>query len=478
MNKFWKSFLSVALCGCMVLPLAACGGKGGGTADAVNTSAARAAQLADNVFDKYIDRELYDLDRNDEEWELNVFDGYSHEDESGDGGASVWHYTAVYALANRMYSLYKDSAKGDAYKKLMSDLFDELAWYRGTGEFVQFTGTNTCTVYGVNRSTRGRDNAGVEGILNVYDDQMWLMREMLESYKLTGEEKYLTQAEYLANYCLAGWDCSLDADGNEYGGILWGPGYESRHTCSNGPIISPLVWLYEVYKDSDETTQYKYQNELHEVQSQTMKKSEYYLMFAKKVYNYTIRYLKKSNDLFYDNKGYNVTTWEATGVKYTYYTDGKYQPQELTYNSGSPLSGAVDLYRVTGDTSYLEQAKKLAAAAYAHFGDKTFKEGIVRYPTGSITTWFNFVLYRGFFDLYNVWQSDTSREYIDSFRNTVDYAYDNYYRNGFLPRDLAGGWHYGYEHDMTTNVMDASSAAETMALAAQLEAKFDNLNTK
>ena len=216
-----------------------------------------------------------------------------------------------------------------------------------------------------------------------------------------------------------------------------------------------------------------------------MKKSDYYLMFAKKVYNYTIQYLKKANDtiqylkkandLFYDNKGYNVATWEETGVKYTYYTDGKYQPESLTYNSGSPLSGAVDLYRVTGDETYLEQAKKIAAAAYDYFADETFKEDVVRYPTNSITTWFNFVLYRGFYDLYNVWQSETSRKYIDSFRGLIDYAYDNYYRDGFLPRDLAGGWHTGYEYDEVSNVMDAASAAETMALAAQLEIRHEDL---
>ena len=476
MKKFMKSVLGIFMCASIAFSASACGNKNTQTdANASNTSAARAAQLADNVFDKFIDREFYELDRDDAEWELSVFDGYDHANQLGDGGASVWHYTAVYALANRMYAVFGDTAKGNAYKKLMNDLYDELSWYRGTGTFTEFTGTSERTVYGVNRSIRGRNTAGVEGVANVYDDQMWLMREMFESYKLTNDKKFLTEAEYLANYCIAGWDCSLDEYGNEYGGILWGPGYQSRHTCSNGPIISPLVWLYEAYKDSDETIVYKYQNELREVQSETMKKSDYYLMFAKKVYNYTIRYLKKSNDLFYDNKGYNVTVWQPTGVKYTYYTDGKYQPESLTYNSGAPLSGAVDLYRVTNDNTYLEQAKKLAAAAYAYFGDKDYKEGIVRYPTGSITTWFNFVLYRGFADLYNVWQSDTSREYVNSFRNLVDYAYENYYRDGFLPRDLAGGWHYGYEYDDISNVMDASAAAETMALAAQLEAKYSEL---
>ena len=83
--KFIKRILPVVLCGCMCLPMAACGDGSKDGSDTVNTSAARAAQLADNVFEKYIDQALYTLDRNDSDWELFVYDGYSHEYESGEG---------------------------------------------------------------------------------------------------------------------------------------------------------------------------------------------------------------------------------------------------------------------------------------------------------------------------------------------------------------------------------------------------------
>lgn len=62
--------------------MAACG-DGSESSDAVNTSAARAAQLADNVFEKYIDQDLYTLDRNDADWELFVYDGYSMNTRAG-----------------------------------------------------------------------------------------------------------------------------------------------------------------------------------------------------------------------------------------------------------------------------------------------------------------------------------------------------------------------------------------------------------
>ena len=96
---------------------------------------------------------------------------------------------------------------------------------------------------------RGSDKevAEVEGIMNVYDDQEWLVRELVHSYRITGNSKYLEQAEYLAAYVLDGWDCNPDANGGEVGGITWGPGYVTKHACSNGPMITPLVWLYEIY---------------------------------------------------------------------------------------------------------------------------------------------------------------------------------------------------------------------------------------
>ena len=85
---------------------------------------------------------------------------------------------------------------------------------------------------------------------------MWLAREFIRAYKNTGMEGYKTRAEYLIEYILDGWDVCVDSRGEEYGGITWGPGYNSKHACSNSPVISPLVWMAELYKGSDETTTY------------------------------------------------------------------------------------------------------------------------------------------------------------------------------------------------------------------------------
>src|SRR5690606_13511967 len=196
-------------------------------------------------------------------------------------GAQKDHGNA--ALYNEHFSKYAD---------LLARLYDNADYYLGTFELVSYTQTKQWSVYGVNRGG-SKGAAKVEGIENVYDDQMWLVRELIESYKITGNEQYLEKAEYLTEYVLDGWDCTRDANGEERGGIPWGPGYVSKHSCSNGPMVSPLVWLHEIYKDKSDEITYRYidSEDKQTRLSETVKKADYYLDFAKKVYAFQKKHL-------------------------------------------------------------------------------------------------------------------------------------------------------------------------------------------
>ena len=157
--------------------------------------------------------------------------------------------------------------------------------------------------------------------MNVYDDQMWLIREYLEAYKFTGDTKYLTKAEYLTEYVLDGWDCTLDANGNQNGGIPWGPGYTTKHSCSNGPLISPLVWLHELYKGKNDEITYGYVATDNSRQKKTEKKSDYYLNMAKAVYDYQKQHLLTAEGVYDDMMGGCVPNCDVAyetvnGVKY------------------------------------------------------------------------------------------------------------------------------------------------------------------
>jgi hypothetical protein len=207
---------------------------------------------------------------------------------------SVWKYTAVIETVNAILhtlTAFKEHGNPELYDAhfsryvaLLDKLYDNIDYYLGTFWLISYTQTKQWSVYAVNRSS-GKGGANVEGKSNVYDDQEWLIRELLESYKITGKSAYLEKAEYLTDYVLDGWDCARDNNGNEYGGIPWGPGYVSKHSCSNGPMVSPLVWLHDIYKGKDDEITYR------DIEvgtrariAHTLKKSDYYLLFAKKIY--------------------------------------------------------------------------------------------------------------------------------------------------------------------------------------------------
>ncbi len=105
----------------------------------------------------------------------------------------------------------------------MQKLYNNADYYLGTFTLTSYTQTAEWTVYGVHRGDVKGGQAKVEGIENVYDDQMWLIRELLKSYKLTNNTNFLEKAEYLTAYILDGWDCTRDENGKEIGGITWPP---------------------------------------------------------------------------------------------------------------------------------------------------------------------------------------------------------------------------------------------------------------
>lgn len=369
---------------------------------------------------------------------------------------SVWHYTssieAVNAVMHGLKAL-KEAGKPELYdqnferyKELLAQLYNGLSYYRGTYTLTSFTQTRSWSVYGVNRSS-GPDGADVTGVMNVYDDQMWLIRELFEAYTLTGEEKYLTEAEYLAEYVLDGWDCTIDASGNERGGITWGPGYYSKHSCSNGPVISPLVWLHEHYKGKTDKTTYRYiDSDKHTRKSREMTKAEYYLMYARKVYDFQMRTLYyEDQGTFADNlnsptEGGTIRYENVNGVNYRKPSDLKSKNgPAISYNSGSMLSGAADLYRVTGDQTYLENMRTQTGKSFAAFATPSSKgEGLYEFDRSGYRTWFDGVLMRGYVDAAA--HCSEAEQCIAAFQNNLDYGYDHYYKNSFLPVNLLLGW--------------------------------------
>lgn len=399
------------------------------------------------------------------------------EDEVG----SVWMYTSAVEATNAiLHALLENKTNEDGmlyskyfkkFENILSELYNNADYYLGTFTLTSYTQTKEWSVYGVNRGA-SKGSAKVEGIENVYDDQMWLIRELVESYKLTENESYLHKAEYLTDYVLDGWDTTIDKNGVERGGIPWGPGYVTKHSCSNGPLVSPLVWLHEIYAKSDDVKTYNYIDSADKKsrKSKNMQKSEYYLMYAKKVYDWQKRYLLR-NDGVYDDfmGGCSPGKPETETIDGTQYRKGiscnDVVGPAYSYNSGTMLSGAADLYRVTKDDGYLADGKKLSDASFSYFASQNVN--VPGYYTFSITgfnNWFNGVLMRGYVDIFTHYPG--AAKYIDAFQKNLDYGYDNFLHKGVLPTNLLIGWSKDNNNNKTEGMFSFTFSAEYAVLSS------------
>lgn len=401
-------------------------------------------------------------------------------DTRSDEVGSVWMYTSSIEAVNAiLHALQADKERGDGalydehfdrYKTLLKDLYDNIDYYSGTFTHTSFTQTKEWTVYGVHRGA-SKGGARVDGVENVYDDQMWLIRELLQSYELTGEERYLEKAEYLTEYVLDGWDCTFDEEGNEIGGISWGPGYVTKHACSNGPIVSPLVWLHELYKGKDDELIHRYidPQDKRTRKTEQMKKSEYYLMFAEKIYDWQKQYLLRADGVYDDMMGgCSIGSPELESIDGVLYRKGTFCRDRVgpafTYNSGTMLSGAADLHRATGNAKYLTDGSELSDASFSYFARKDVNvDGYYTYDITGFRNWFNGVLMRGYVDFYP--SHLKAADYIESFQKNLDYGYENFLHNGFLPINLLVGWSRTTNNNNTEGMFSFAFAAEYALLS-------------
>ena len=424
---------------------------------------------------------------------MRRYDLYNTESGQGSGTADVWPYTAALeahcsvlealeALKEEAPQLYADNH--DRFVTRLKQLFNSLDYYRGTYTLNSYARISSWSIYGVHRGS-SKGTAAVTGIENVYDDQMWICRELTRAYKLTADEDYLKKAEYLANYCIDGWDCCLDADGNDYGGITWGPGYNSKHSCSNGPLIQPLVWLYEIYKADDEPADLRYYFILPDgTRTNEMRRhSDVYLEMACKVYAWQKeKLLNKQTGVYWDMLGAVTGEIQYVGEgrnKYRTHVDSNGPSgTAYTYNTGTMLAGTAELYRVTGEEAYLEDVNALAQNSWRNFAKGRRISGVTYYewPTdpqaeSGFNAWFDDVLMRAYVDAapYNtsIYNGKTHAENaLSSYQQNLDYAFENYNRENMLPINLLSGWTVSTGDPNTTKGFHQLAFASEYAMLA------------
>lgn len=384
---------------------------------------------------------------------LYMADVYDTKTGKVSGPSDVWPYTAaIEAHCSLLEALEQVkgidaalyNAKAPKYRRQLQLLIDNLAYYRGTYRLSSYATSNKeCSPFAVPRAKQ-KGGANVTGILNVYDDQMWLSRELIRAYRLIGNKAYLDLATYLTDYVLEGWDCWRDADGNEYGGITWGPGYNSKHSCSNGPIIQPLVWLHDLYKGSNAKTTYYYRDAKNKVRHKNRRRADLYLEFARKVYDWQKAKLLHPSGVYWDMMGADNTIKVKDG--YRQHVDcGKPCGSLISYNTGTMIAGASELYRVTGDKTLKSDLNAAIDASVKAFASYHPDQHAYLFRTDAtaergFTTWFNDVLMRAYVDASPYTDSRMAATGLQSFQTFLDYAFEHYNRDNMLPIHLLDGW--------------------------------------
>ena len=177
------------------------------------------------------------------------------------------------------------------------------------------TSDNKYKTYMNNWYTGVKQKNGNGFINEYYDDMGWNGLAMLRAYDVTNEEKFKAGVEEVWEDIKKGWNNTMG------GGIAWRkqmPYY--KNTPANGPAAILAARLYTRFKNPDD------------------------LEWSKKIYAF-IR----------DNLFNKSTGWVYDGINEK--DDGKLNTEwKFTYNQGLFIGAAIELYKITNESSYLSDA--------------------------------------------------------------------------------------------------------------------------
>lgn len=147
-----------------------------------------------------------------------------------------------------------------------------------------------------------------------YDDMEWNAIAMLRAYKATNDPRYKEAALQVWNWIKEGWNS------NAGGGISWAKGWEnSKNACSNGPACILAARLYQEFGDEDNKN------------------------WAARIYNW------EKTTLFNNNTGAVADNIDSN-------TGAINREWIFTYNQGTFIGAAVELYKIFGEKAYLNDA--------------------------------------------------------------------------------------------------------------------------
>lgn len=230
-------------------------------------------------------------------------------------------------------------------------------------------------------STNGSTGQGTR----FYDDNSIVGLSLLEAYSITNNESYKEMARDIIPFLKSGIDPIL-------GGALWWNEDEknmmdnpnsNKPACSNGYATLFLLRYFHVCDDSEK---------------------QEVLNLAKDLYNWL------RNNLFDPS---TKCYWNDKNVK------GEINYTIWTYNTGVMIQNGIELYKITSDRKYLDQAIESAVGSYDYFAK--IRNGILSFPDHD--PWFNTKLLRAYIDILPY--HSTAKTYIETYSKFINHAYDN-----------------------------------------------------
>lgn len=205
---------------------------------------------------------------------------------------------------------------------------------------------------------------------NVFvDDMEWMALTQIRMWESTGKKLYIEKARQMYDdYIWTTW--GPEDESPWYGGITWKTDVDkSKNACSNGPAALIAARLYRFYN---------------EAKLKNGKKREAYLNEAIKIYTWEKNILfDKKTGAIYDNINIH----------------GKIDKHWIfTYNIGTFMGAAHELYLITGDKQYLADA---ALAANYVIENMSGNNGALDNATSGDGGLFHGIFFRYFVKLVN-----------------------------------------------------------------------------
>ena len=200
------------------------------------------------------------------------------------------------------------------------------------------------------------------------DDMEWMVLTQIRMYESTSDKKYLKKAmQMYDDWIWTQWGPEDEAPW--YGGITWKTDVEkSKNACSNGPAAIIAARLYNFYDEAG---------------MKVKKPREQYLAEAKKIYHWLKNTLFQPSGAVADNMARNG----EINRKWIF-----------TYNQGTFLGAAHELYKITGDKQYLADAVKAAEYVMDHMSGN---RGVLGNATEGDGGLFHGIFFRYFVKLIN-----------------------------------------------------------------------------